>query len=75
MGKRLKTALGTAFVVFGLVAAVLNSAASVVAAREGHWAIAAGYLIITIAISSATLVGWYSARRQRPYRWRDGGDP
>ena len=74
MGKRLKTAFGYAFIVLGLLAAVLNSAATVVAARQGHWSIAAGYLIITIAISSATLVGWYSARRQRPYRWRDGGE-
>ncbi|MDP9400877.1 MAG: hypothetical protein M3P39_08040, partial [Actinomycetota bacterium] len=71
---RFRTAFGYAFIVFGLLAAVLNSAATVVAARRGHWAIALGYLVITIAISSATLVGWYSARRQRPYRWRDGDE-
>ena len=74
MRRRLKTLLVVCFFAFGLLAAVLNSAAAVVAGRRGHWSIALGYLVITIAISSATLVGWYSARRQRPYRWRDGGE-
>ncbi len=74
MGRRLRKCLGYAFIAFGLLAAVLNSVASVVAARQALWTIAAGYLVITIAISSAVVVGWYSAKRVRPYRWRDGRD-
>jgi uncharacterized membrane protein YidH (DUF202 family) len=64
--------MGVAFVLLAQFAAALNGIACVVAAREGRTTVAALYLLITIALSLAGVLAWYSASRSKPYRWRDG---
>jgi Mn2+/Fe2+ NRAMP family transporter len=74
MAKKLKSGLVYALMAFALLAAMLNGVAAVVSARRGLLTIGALYLLITIAISSAVLLGWYCLKRQEPYRWRNEGE-
>ena len=71
--KKTGTFLVYLFIVAGQIAGLLNGIAAVLAARDGEWAQAVGYLIIALFLCLVTVVAWYSMARQRPYNWRDGG--
>jgi hypothetical protein len=74
MTRRVKRALGYAFIGVGQVVGVLNAIAAAISARDGRFVTGLLYLVIAIAFLVAALLAWYSMTRTRPYRWRDGGD-
>ena len=71
---KIKTALAYLFIVTGQIAAALNGIAAVVSGRDGQWGQALLYMLIAFTLCIVTIVAWYSMTRQRPYRWRDGGE-
>jgi hypothetical protein len=56
------------FIASGQIAGVLNVIASVLSARDGGWGYALLYLLIAFMLYLFTIVGWYQAMRQPPYR-------
>jgi fatty acid desaturase len=59
------------FAVFTVVAIVLNVRAASIAMGRGWLLIAAGYVVIALALAGALFLLWYTSTQQTPYRWRE----
>lgn len=73
VNRLVKRGLVRAFVVFGVLAVVLNVVAAAESFQKDRWSIGLGYFAIAAGLTAALVIHWYATHRQVPYRWRDEG--
>jgi protein-S-isoprenylcysteine O-methyltransferase Ste14 len=66
-----KRSLVRAFVIFGVLAVVLNVVAAAESFQRDRWSVGLGYFLIPAGLTTALVIHWYATHRQMPYRWRD----